>query len=426
MMIFAALSLLVLAQPPAAKVPPPTFASVAREHFAAWDRDADGTLEADEIDALCVNPEVRGPQAAAAAAMKRIIRSGKYDVPTLNLEYLSKVSSRTRPSPSTRTAADAANDRDDSPETAVSTTAPKPAPNFQSSFSSSLRRISTAKRDIFLDETPDLDRVRQGPLGNCFLVASVGALVHRDATALKSLITPRDDGGYNVRFGDGQAVTVGALTDAELALSGTTGDEGLWLPILEKAIGTLRMEANPEKYTTESPTDAIANGGSTATIVKLLTGNQTERITLKRRPRSTEKAPDGKPLPVDRVPVAEPAELARRVREGVSAAFAARRLVTTGTGTEKQPPGISGKHGYAVLAFNVKSDTLTLWNPHGNTFTPKGEPGIDKGYQTRRGVFSLPVADFVRIFNSVVIETDKAIEPPKPAAVPVPPATSGT
>ena len=105
-----------------------------------------------------------------------------------------------------------------------------------------------------------------------------------------------------------------------------------------------------------------------------------------------------------------PAKLAAKVREKVPAALKAGRIVATGTSEEKQPPGIICKHAYAVLAYDPKSDTLTLWNPHGNTYSPRGgkEPGLASGYPTSRGIFELPVEEFVRIFNGVTIETDRA------------------
>lgn len=402
---------LCLLAPLAAPALQPTFASIAGERFDAWDTDNDGLLSAGEVDGLCVDPEVKGEEAAAVASIKRIIRSGRYAVPPLTRDYLSA------PAPSGRPTTRADADRQDSGEVATPTpgTPALRTPNFQSSFASSVRRIKSTKRDLFADDTPDLDRCRQGPLGNCYFVASIGAAVHRDPASITSMITPQEGGSYLVRFGNSQAVSVPALTDAELALSGTTGDEGLWLPVLEKALGLLRIDANPERYTTRTATDAIANGGSTSTIIRMITNHQTARITLKRRPRSTEKGPDGKPIELPPVPAGDPADLASKVRADVADAIREQRLVACSTGVEKLPPGISPKHAYAVIAMSQEADTLTLWNPHGNTVRPKGEPGPTHGYPTRAGVFTLPISEFVTIFSGVVIETDAPAPKPKPA-----------
>lgn len=421
----------------------PTFAQVAAEHFATWDRNTDGKLSPDEIDALCVDPKLTSTQAAAAAAMKRIVRSGKYAVPELTRDYLATPPPKPAAKPEPKAAptggkqepakagakepvkepvkegakepAKKPEDQDRRDSTENPTAALKP-PNFQASYASSLRKIKSTQRGLFLDDTPDLDKCRQGPLGDCYFVAAVGAFVHRDSAAIKQLIQARDDGGYEVRFADGKSITLPPLTDAELALSGTTGDEGLWLPVLEKALGALRRQADPKKYAMATATDAIAKGGSSATIVRMLTGHQTERIGLKKRARGTVPGPDGKPMPKPPLPADDLDKLAAKVRTEVGAALAGKRLVTCGTGTEKQPPGISGKHAYAVLAFDDKGDTLTVWNPHGNTYKPKGEPGLAHGYATKAGVFAIPVKDFVQVFGGVVVETDKAIEAPKPPA----------
>jgi hypothetical protein len=37
--------------------------------------------------------------------------------------------------------------------------------------------------------------------------------------------------------------------------------------------------------------------------------------------------------------------------------------------------------------------------------SPKGPAGLEHGYPTKAGRFSVPVAELVRIFGSVVVET---------------------
>jgi Calpain family cysteine protease len=434
-MLTLALLLAVFAQDPApAAQPKPqaarTFADVVRAHFDGWDQDRDDTLSKHELDALCVSHRVQGEEAAAAAALKRVVRSGKYEVPPLTKEVLSKPAAPAKaaaksatpatpaPSADSDRAADDA-DRRDSGEpvqasrsaatTAPSTTPSLRKPNFQSSYASGLKKIRNTKRALFLDETPDIDACKQGPLGDCFFVAAVGAFAHRDPAALKRMFVEQQDGSVLVRFGNGQSVAVTPLSDAELALSGSTGDEGLWLPVLEKAIGSLRQDANPEKYDTETATDAIARGGSTATMLRILTGHTTTRIALKKRPRSTKKDERGNPVLEPSQPAGEHAALAVRVREALTQAFANGRLAACGTLQEAQPKGIAQKHAYAVLAFDPAQDVVHLWNPHGNTHTPKGPAGLEHGYPTKAGRFSVPVAKFVRIFGSVVVETGEPL-----------------
>src|SRR5215831_10666580 len=90
-------------------------------------------------------------------------------------------------------------------------------------------------------------------------------------------------GSYDVSFPNGKHVHLAALTDAELALTSTTGNDGLWLAMLEKAYGTLRNDSLPEEKQTESTTDAIARGGSTTSTIRLMTGHSVTQVGL--RPR---------------------------------------------------------------------------------------------------------------------------------------------
>ena len=76
-------------------------------------------------------------------------------------------------------------------------------------------------------------------------------------------------------------------------------------------------------------------------------------------------------------------------------------------------PGLSPNHAYAVMGFDEATQTLHIWNPHGNTFKPKGEAGKEQGYPTKAGRFDMPLADFAAVFRDVVIETEKPLTPPK-------------
>ncbi len=71
-------------------------------------------------------------------------------------------------------------------------------------------------------------------------------------------------------------------------------------------------------------------------------------------------------------------------------------------------PGLHGKHAYAVTGYDHKADRIALWNPHGQTFTPKGTPGLENGYPTRDGRFAMPLTDFMQVFAGLAFETHQA------------------
>ena len=71
----------------------------------------------------------------------------------------------------------------------------------------------------------------------------------------------------------------------------------------------------------------------------------------------------------------------------------------------KIPPDINTSHCYAVLDYDPKTDMLEIWNPHGQTFNPKGTPGLANGYVTQHGRFHIPLADAYSFFTSFYFET---------------------
>lgn len=382
-----------------------SFAEVAVEAFDEWDGDDDGTLSAAEIDQLVVAPKFKGEYAAALAAMKLVVRSTKVAPPVLSLDFLRHRSKEPAgellpgDQPSAPEPASPGAKKPESPDiTRPAPRAARPPASLERRYQSALRKIRSAKDDLFADGTPDIDRSRQGPLGSCFFIAGVGAFVHRDPEALKAMFrtAASESGGvlYTVTFGDGRAVTIPALTDAQRGLTSSAGPDGLWLTVLEQAYGALRMQSRPESRRTLEASDALARGGSLGTTLRALTGRVIERTRLRAN--------------ADTDP-----ELAGKVAVSLAAAMKDRRLAGASTGSATPlPPGVNGKHAYAILGFDESTGVVRLWNPHGNTFRPKGEAGLERGYGTRGGVFEVPVTEFVRIFDSLVIESDRPADAP--------------
>lgn len=387
------LGLASLVQPEGRGNRPSGFAGVIAREFAAWDADKNGELTAGEIDVLSVDPKIKGDSAAAVASLKLIVRSNTYLLPKLTKEYLMTPAER-RP----RSGEDGDGDVSDRAleggrAEGGNPRAKKTNPDFQTRYSMSQRTITQTPRRLFIDETPDIDRCRQGPLGDCFFVSMAGALAVRDSKALKDSIKAVAEGGYEVTFGTGKTVLVSELTDAEIAMTSRTGNEGLWLPVLEKAFGMLRNDSKPEEHRTEQATDAIALGGSIGTAIRALTGHEPSTVVLRSR---AEKY------------VGEKLEaLHTSVAEKLVKAFEDKRLVGASTAEDKLPPGINARHAYAVLGYDSASRMVRLWNPHGNSFRPRGSPGLETGYATRGGKFEMPLADAVRVFRSFSIESDR-------------------
>lgn len=366
------------------------FAAVAAEAFAMWDEDGNGVLCADEIDRHVVSPMFAGEPAAALAALKLVVRNMKATPPELTLEF---VTTRSHEPAGELLPSETPNDP--APDATRPTTVRPPA-SLERRYQAALRKIRSAQRELFADSEPDIATCRQGPLGSCFFVAGVGAMVHRDPESVRRMIRPgfNDTGEacYHVTFGDGRTVTVPILTDAQFGLTSSAGRDGAWMSVLEQAYGSLRMNSRPESRRTLESSDALAQGGSLSTTLRALTGSPVERTRL-------------------RAAADQDSELVSKVRERLSAAMRERKLAGASTGTTgKLPPGVNGRHAYAVLGFDGERDLVKLWNPHGNTFRPRGEAGLERGYETRRGVFEVPISEFVRIFDGLVVERRREAE----------------
>ncbi|HEX4612970.1 MAG TPA: C2 family cysteine protease [Urbifossiella sp.] len=352
-----------LAQPPAA----PSFVDQVKAHFARWDRDGNGTLSREEIDRAVADPAVKGPEAAAVVALRRAVRNTKTPLPPLTRDTILTL---------------AAGGKD--------------APDLAGMYAAARTRIAAAKHELFARGGPTLDDVSQGRLGDCFCLAPLGAMVARNPADVAKMITPAPGGGFHVRFGH-KVVTVPAPTDAELAILASSHGDGIWVNVYEKAVGKLRAdEARAAGKEVAPDLDLLTKGGSAGTMVGVVTGKKIERF-------SCTFAHDPK------IPSAEVAAKLAAMRTKLTAAFAAKKLVTCGTGKGVIVPGVNGNHAYAVLGYDRGTDHITLWNPHGQDFTPKGAPGKEHGYPTKDGRFRMLLPEFAAVFAGLAFETDESL-----------------
>ncbi len=363
---------------------PTPFRTIVESHFDSWDANRDQVISATELDCLALDHSNTGELAAAIASLKLARRSTKVTYPPFTREYLlSEVMDGGT--------GDLASEQDEHERAEKA----KGRKGLIDRYSRAYKKIASTKRELFADHTPDLDACRQGPLGDCFLVAAIGAAIHRDANSIKDMIQMTPDGGYSVTFRYGGPIQIPPLTDAQMCLTSTTGDEGLWLPVLEEAFGSLRARttrAKPGTIPMEVGSDAIAHGGSIRTTIKAFTGNETKSLSLKTKLKADQSNLD---------------DLASKLRAELRTAAGANSLMGLSTPKEGAPPGIANNHAYAVLSFDAEKDEVRIWNPHGNSYKPKREPGLKNGFPTSRGVFTMKVTDIVQVFRTATFEIQK-------------------
>lgn len=311
------------------------WADPIRTNFAGWDTNKDGSLGRAEIDTLVVRPEIAGPTAAAVATIKQLQR-GKVDLKSFDLEDLA----------------------------GLETTHAK-------KYEANMRRIRGKGTALFAAGDPDISKIHQGSIADCFVLAAIGSICERRPGVIRKLLVDKGAKGCDVLL-PGGTIHVPWPTDTEICLGSGLEGQGLWLNVLEKSMGMVMAERKGKEA--ESVTDAISSGGSSAPILEALTGKDAQRAKFL-----------GTPDPVAAWQ-AFAKDLTSNDRPGV-----------VYTGNRELPPGINQKHAYAVISTDgVK---VTLWNPHGNSFRPKGSPGLKNGYPTKDGRFTLPITEAASIFG---------------------------
>ena len=333
--------------------PGPPFLQVVAANFSIWDTDHDQALSREELDAAIEDPANKGPAAAALAALRHA--SSVTNVQPLTLANIRKL----------------ADDKE---------------LKLWVFYRQSLARISrVTHHELFASGLPRLSTIHQGRIGNCFTLAPLGALVYRDPHEVASWFEVRSNGNVLVKM-PGGAVSVPPPTDAELAFASANTQGGVWINLYEKAIGQARNERKPPGKRFDVALDAIAKGGGVDAIMSYITGH---RVGVYR-------------LNFDQDLETAPAKMTQ-LRQRLACATSNRLLVACGT-VKPSMPGLSPRHAYALLDYQCASDTVKLWNPHGNDFQPKGPPGSTIGYPMTNGIFTMPLTDLTRQFVRVAIE----------------------
>ncbi|MCE9605306.1 MAG: hypothetical protein K8U03_10435 [Planctomycetia bacterium] len=355
----------------------PTFDETVQSKFAHWDRNRNDKLEADEINPALIDLTTRGADAAALAAIHLYQRrvknaAGTPTWPPLTLDFLLR-----------KTAEHAEGRRDK--ETAV--------PNFRIWYAGFIEHVRERPTTAFSSGAPSLEGFKQGRLGDCFFLATIGSAVHRRPDHIRSIVSLSADGSYRVEFGDGETVEARHLTDAQVLLGSTAGDQGLWLNILEQAFSRRWAASHKRSRPDELSLDVLSRGGHSRDVIPILTGHRA-KLTLFR------KNPEEPPTK------SEVAHLMKEVAEILTTAQRAKHITTTGTLSPKHlPAGIPSDHVLAVLDYDHASQTVEVWNPWCNHFEPQGTPGLENGYPTKGGRFTMPLADFIKTFNGLTSET---------------------
>lgn len=360
----------------------PSFKEVVDAHFDRWVHgSADGKLAAQRVNTLVDSKEIVGDEAAALAAIHLHFRDHKTAPPYTKAALLATAGQK------------ADEERRDM--------AAKQA-HFDSNFHSFQHHLTIVPRKVFATDAPKRVGMSQGNLGDCYVVSAIGAAVTLRPQQVHSMIHPNADGSCDVYFPGAGRVHVPALTDAQIVLGSTAHDQGLWLNVLEEAFGEVGQARSRVRGKTASPggsgvaIDSIAKGGDVAKSIEILSGKHGYTWSI-RKDKGGEHAPVG----------AELTKMTGEVRQLLHQTVGHKLVCCSVSGKGKYPPGIVSDHAYAIVGFDASGGKVTVWNPWGQHFSPKGPAGLANGYAIESGEFTLPVAEFVQIFEDISYETDK-------------------
>lgn len=236
------------------------------------------------------------------------------------------------------------------------------------------------------------DHVRQGDYGTCTLLAAASALAAtpKGKQAIFEMIREQADGSFEVRFPGEAPLRVKRPTDAELILYASSGSDGIWLSVLEKAFVT-KMEQTHAGKGREAAETAVNGGQYLSEGIRLLTGKPATDGTVPDTPLSQLRA-----FVAERVAAGQ-LLLATLDPDSAQAKGKALKEKTT-RGESLYADGLVGLHAYSVIGYDAATDRIQLHNPWGHTeygSQGKAADGVDDG------IFSLPLEAFHKLFSHI-------------------------
>jgi len=343
---------------PTEDVPASEFATTAVGMFSTIDTEGDGYVSEEDIDAAMSNPDLSIQQAAALATLKSL---------RTELEELSN---------------DELGDENDGITLAdlqeyqrTGNVPEELRDRVEKNYGWRKGRIEGASTELFANGLPDPNAIRQGSLGDCWFLAAAGSVAKQNPQAIADMIADNGNGTYTVSFPNGTSATVDAPTNAELAVGATSGSDGMWITVLEKAFANIENDGDEtwaqnhidDASQPSRGTDVFSSTGSSDQDFLALTGTGT-------------------------------------THEKLSSAFADGRAVNALIGKvplvgSSRDEGLPTAHIYSVTGYDPATQTVTIRNPWGHTEWT--DENGDRRHGANDGVFTMTIAEFDDMFTSV-------------------------
>jgi hypothetical protein len=233
---------------------------------------------------------------------------------------------------------------------------------------------------------PVLAEIEQGPLGDCFLISSIGAVLNQGATGITAIEKAITGSGnaFTVTFANGQkenvVVTDGAIAEGSLAQTNppgtSTAGNGAWLTVLQLAEDKVLLTTPGYSLTTaqsQTPLGAIELGGYPIQTLSMLTGQSYTRINDTSKTQWT----------------------TGYISQLLGSSLSAGKPVDVST----------SDHALAVTGFNSSTGTVTIWNPWGVSGTYQPESNSSATVTMTHGYFTVSLNQFLADFHGIEVQS---------------------
>ena len=228
--------------------------------------------------------------------------------------------------------------------------------------------VKVQKGVAFIKGNKDKDEidpsdVRQGQLGDCWLLAGLQAVARTNPEAIRKMIKPVDDGKWSVTFqfpGDKGFVPETVIIDAAVPVTKKGhapifakvgdvkhGEKELWVLLIEKAYAITQGKYNNIRGSTAPPRHES---------MELVTGKKDSTLD---------------PQAASEDDIAAKLALAVSERRGVTL-WTVQEDHENAKAADKHKPRIVTNHGYVLIKVDNEKKTVDLMNPWGPGYTISG------------------------------------------------------
>ncbi|MBI4534199.1 MAG: hypothetical protein HY711_09680, partial [Candidatus Melainabacteria bacterium] len=359
--------------------PSQDFGQIVQQHFTQLDTDGDGWLSKREINAAMQNPTIKGELAQAVSALKEhqnelmklsndewfFENDGVTATDIIEFDRLQKNVTQQQSSESVTS---------------------KLVNGIDWTMGYARDVLKQTSRALYNDKVNPVasiasKAVRQGFVGDCAYMGTLSAVAAFNPQSIVKMIEEKGK-EFKVTFpgAKDKPVTVSAPTEPELARYASGHKYGLWVPVVEKALGEFERKRSVGWSVPDLAHEAIDDGQYLDYTLQLLTGKKIEITGITLGVEDTIHA---------------------KLKEACLAKYPVVADIEPGTPNCR---GLVGNHTYTILSYDAQKHIVTVRNPWGFGEIKRPDGGARDG--TDDGVFRMSLVEFCSSFKSICVATE--------------------